>query len=1692
MEQAKKDQAAFVGMKTDLNPTLVKSEEGIYTHSLNGKVIKKTGRNYAWENLKGTKRIFEIPVLKDEVVESAGSANLYFFDWRQFVDNWKTATYTIPQQTLIFGFVLKTNDLDFTPTEQVQFSCWIYINTGGNLLTVIWAIGDTTAYVGAHVYTIPLTDISANNTYKTIVHFVLAKFVEDYYPYRFLPISGGVPFSQISIELGKHKTHVKDIPAEPELEHDIDELFDCTYYIKFTHASRQLIIEAKGLTEPDVTYWPNTKGWGLGSKSGKMHSIFASTPPYPTPGSDANINPIAIEQPGGITTNYKTNRWYWVLGGTAQHQNVLYTTGTYFYTGIHARVDHITHDTKVMELTPRYPGYGLTKTLAIETRWVYPNTPEIVHFIAINDDELVVFATIPNERALIYKVSFGNESSITNTLMDTTSFAFGKNFQFQCIDRNESDQSHKLFWSEGEGVLRFIDLNKLPEVGNEDFDTRLFKTSNNFGNIKIDKANRFGGNLLVGSYRVAFCLSHDGFVWTRYSPITNAVSLGQGYSSTIDPTKPLPTNENDPEYRGYPPGTKTTQSLSIEVTNIDRNFKYIKIASIEYVSGSGTPIVNIVFKKELVGTDYQRILANYGGIQDVVESGLTISDIINPKIILDKTKALTHGQNRLIVANYKEPILKLTSDSNLGTDDYLNNLDLQAVRKYIGYDNSYSTINGYKSSENQLNYKSLQIREKYTFAWVLIDEYGNASDPFGEFEFDKLLNYDKMFFQGGVPLSPVQTHPRYSGVVFAQYAYGMRINLENIVFPSWAKKAILVRQIRDNSNQTVMLSGSGILYPSVNQKRITNAIIPDLYGSNTAEKYTWQDGDEIHVLNEFELDDEYGLTKFPFPSYNYSEIDLFATPPYACVWGTTPMYCNGDIEMNFKPQRITSFLSSSIFPLAVDPLTKGYGWGIDFDSAYNVYTNTRSRYCHFIILRPRFKSGLGFVKKYENTGFELDLRFRHPYKIDVFGGDVYNSVFPVMGATGTDARTNTTYAAQNILTVVQSKHNYSLINNAEQAHGVLNPDYNRFSYNRDYSPNPDNSYIKIDESVSNLKEDFSNTIAFSDVRISNALEESYAVFKANNVVDVSNNFGKINSIQFLYDYLFIIQERGIVAVPASNKEFVATEAGTKIKTGDPAQFISLTDVIHLSEKFGGQTSIKTQKGVYTFDLINKVFVVIGFGQSPQAIPLSIEKEFNTIFNDSKQSQYSNSILNTGYTLGYDNTLGKVYLTIFNKIIEDCTIQLTGAIYEAIVATDSQFVKGQYVQFDSDEFYAIFKITDIVDYQESKRILIEPVDTDNFGDNLIRNDISSFPVTGKLSSVDYKYLSLAFNEKTGELEGLLTIPASKYAYVNEQVVYLDAHHNKVIHYLDYVDSGKQNEFSFDTGRILNGYHKSIIPADYNLDTYSLFHYRRYNKIHGFVVPSQIFNSPPAAITLDLFTTTWGIITTASIPIINVYSATKQKYRFFKGHTYTITYTMDWLSGTQFIWAHLGLMPFMYQSFVQLESGNYYDTGKSFYPENIGQVKTQQLVFTAIETFETSLFVLIKDVNAASNRNGNGGTFAFEITEIKCHEDYISEVEVAVFDGQSKDNVFDNAFINKNNLELIDDVYVETPVVSHIDQGKIKQKNRKNRLKIELPRKPKDIGFERMNGIWAKIRFTIKNNLPNFVIDNISTLYRKLPK
>ena len=80
MEQAKKDQAAFVGMKTDLNPTLVKSEEGIYTHSLNGKVIKKTGRNYAWENLKGTKRIFEIPVLKDEVVESAGSANLYFFD----------------------------------------------------------------------------------------------------------------------------------------------------------------------------------------------------------------------------------------------------------------------------------------------------------------------------------------------------------------------------------------------------------------------------------------------------------------------------------------------------------------------------------------------------------------------------------------------------------------------------------------------------------------------------------------------------------------------------------------------------------------------------------------------------------------------------------------------------------------------------------------------------------------------------------------------------------------------------------------------------------------------------------------------------------------------------------------------------------------------------------------------------------------------------------------------------------------------------------------------------------------------------------------------------------------------------------------------------------------------------------------------------------------------------------------------------------------------------------------------------------------------------------------------------------------------------------------------------------------------------------------------------------------------------
>lgn len=245
------------------------------------------------------------------------------------------------------------------------------------------------------------------------------------------------------------------------------------------------------------------------------------------------------------------------------------------------------------------------------------------------DSNLVAFFQVNGDNSEIY---IGNLTDGTYQLITSnTEFGF-------TLDHPITGEYYRN--SKGEIIIAFTDNNMPP---------RIMNTSTNYGDA-IDKLTRLylkyqipvlsnynildtGGSLPTGAHFITTAYESTDGARTAYTP-----TLGPFYIT--DNVK----SELGPAYDGAKAGTSTSKSLSVTLTNVDLDYKYLIIGLVSKIGGVVTAkqVKKIVISSDTVNTI---ILGSEN------EDAISIQEITTGSDVYDRVESMTQVDNQLIMAD---------------------------------------------------------------------------------------------------------------------------------------------------------------------------------------------------------------------------------------------------------------------------------------------------------------------------------------------------------------------------------------------------------------------------------------------------------------------------------------------------------------------------------------------------------------------------------------------------------------------------------------------------------------------------------------------------------------------------------------------------------------------------------------------------------------------------------------------------------------------------------------------------------------------------------------------------------------------------------------------------------------------------------------------------------------------------------
>tara|TARA_Y100001938_G_scaffold151107_1_gene246114 strand:+ start:7919 stop:14458 length:6540 start_codon:yes stop_codon:yes gene_type:complete len=364
---------------------------------------------------------------------------------------------------------------------------------------------------------------------------------------------------------------------------------------------------------------------------------------------------------------------------------------------------------------------------------IYLEDDSIIVFLAPSDISLLGFGTgVGYGRIIRVYKDCKHEVLLTSDCLN-----FKVQHQVQGEFRVRNGCEHVLYFTDNFNPPRSINIDSLSDylsLGNETYisdnpggewrfasgiwDCDKFKLFPDFEvpNVEFISLTE-GGQLLAGMYYFTYqYLDQDG-----------------NTTNWIDITQPIPVYK-DPlsngalNIKGDAPNTCTNKAITIQFTNLDQSFKFLRVAYTRAVNGTGTADLRFITAGEFQITSpteefvlSQDFSFNEGGVEGEVE--ISYNEILSPKQNYIKAKTIAQLENRLVLGNVQSESIDYAAFQQAA-----NNIQLRYTTRALSSDDPED--DSPQSGKYYFDYRSFMRDEVYAFGIVWIFNDGSPSPVF--------------------------------------------------------------------------------------------------------------------------------------------------------------------------------------------------------------------------------------------------------------------------------------------------------------------------------------------------------------------------------------------------------------------------------------------------------------------------------------------------------------------------------------------------------------------------------------------------------------------------------------------------------------------------------------------------------------------------------------------------------------------------------------------------------------------------------------------------------------------------------------------------------------------------------------------------------------------------------------------------
>lgn len=341
--------------------------------------------------------------------------------------------------------------------------------------------------------------------------------------------------------------------------------------------------------------------------------------------------------------------------------------------------------------------YSLTNEKGTLQYCDLPDTYSVIGRIVLESD--MIFISVKNDLSASQIGVVGSDGTYHLILDDIhNELKLDLDYPIAIEARTLINSSRIIYFVDNKNILRTIDLDNPPVVGKIDKLSSLVPVSN-FPIVSSFLVNDTITTLNCGAYQFVFRYLNDKGNITNVSIPSPLVSIGQNSVNSGD------------QYQGGYDNILATKSITLNISNVDTDYKKLEIIAISYSTDANTININSAVQLDIVA-GVTNLVYEYKG--EILYS-LTIEEVLGTTTNYSTAKTIAQKDGRLIISNLKE---------NSSIEAGLQGLADKIVLKY-----SIDTqpVNSYKIGDNTANKVGYKRGEIYAFGFGVIYKNGAKS-----------------------------------------------------------------------------------------------------------------------------------------------------------------------------------------------------------------------------------------------------------------------------------------------------------------------------------------------------------------------------------------------------------------------------------------------------------------------------------------------------------------------------------------------------------------------------------------------------------------------------------------------------------------------------------------------------------------------------------------------------------------------------------------------------------------------------------------------------------------------------------------------------------------------------------------------------------------------------------------------------